>query len=235
MTERADNCVILADSDFREIRVSTVRGSNRVKKVLTQGDDGYGKLLDALEIAGGIDNPIGELQEEKARLEAETVRLKNEKEEEKAGRKEAEEEKERLEERLKEQNLAISRMLTGGDEELPPEIVDLYPVWEAGLAVDEGDAYRLKNTLFVAKKDHVTSEENGPEGESGAFFWTGGSLTGDYDPSEPEDPNLPGPSYKYPAGSIVEYMGQKYYAREDTDEGPEAGFPTWDLLENRPL
>lgn len=136
-----------------------------------------------------------------------------------------------LEARNKEANDRIAKLLTGGlSEEATEEIILLYPeLTEAdyGRSIDAGEAFRIGTVLYVAKKDiDGLTEETMPAGAEASTYWRGGDI-------ETETP-APDPKYKYPAGTELEYQGVLYYATIDTNFGPEAGFPTWDLVQNKP-
>lgn len=133
-----------------------------------------------------------------------------------------------VQEKLAQANNHLATLLTGDPgAQATKEMIELYPEWAEGLSVDTGDAYRIGDVLYMAKQDHVTSKGNGPESENAKDYWKGG----DIDQEQPE----PKPGVKYPKGTVVNYMGVDYYACEDTNDGPEVGYPTWDLAENKPL
>lgn len=135
-----------------------------------------------------------------------------------------------LEVQNKKANDRIAKLLTGGlSEEATEELILLYPELtkaDYGRSIDAGEAYRIGTVLYVAKRDiNGLTEETMPTGAKASTYWRGGGL-------ETETP--PNPKYKYPAGTELEYQGVLYYATIDTNFGPEAGFPTWDLAENKP-
>ncbi|MDO5016523.1 MAG: hypothetical protein Q4E09_05910 [Eubacteriales bacterium] len=137
-----------------------------------------------------------------------------------------------LEARNKEANDKIAKLLTGGlSEEATTETILLYPeLSEAdyGRSIDTGEAFRIGEVLYVAKRniDGLTADTM-PTAPEASKYWRGGGIG--------ENIPTPDPDYKYPAGTEVEYMGAMYYATIDTDLGPEVGYPTWDLLENKLL
>lgn len=140
----------------------------------------------------------------------------------------AKEETAKVRQDLEEATKKIAALLTGDpDKAFSTEMIRQYPEWQVGLSVDAGDAYRIGDTLYMALRDHVTSKDNGPESQAAKDYWKGGAIKKD------EVPPVSG--FKYPKGTVKNYMGVDYYATIDTNEGPEAGFPTWDLLSNKNL
>lgn len=132
-----------------------------------------------------------------------------------------------VQEKLAQANNRLAVLLTGDPgSEATKEMIEQYPEWREGLSVDTGDAYRIGDVLYMAIRAHVTSKENGPESTSAKDYWKGGAIKQD----QPD----PKPGVKYPKGTVVTYQGVDYYAREDTNDGPEVGFPTWDLASNKP-
>ncbi len=132
-----------------------------------------------------------------------------------------------VQEKLAQANNRLATLLTGDPgSEATKEMIEQYPEWREGLFVDTGDAYRIGDVLYMAKRDHKTSKDNGPESTSAKDYWKGGAIKQD----QPD----PKPGVKYPKGTVVTYQGVDYYAREDTNDGPEVGFPTWDLASNKP-
>lgn len=123
----------------------------------------------------------------------------------------------------------LAELLTGTPGTvMTDEMAALYPELTDGISIDAGDYYREAGgkTLYRAKKDMVYDHATmAPTGEHGSEYWTGSGLTD-------SKPNTSG--YKYPKGTEKEYMGAMYYACVDTNEEPSAGYPTWDLLENKP-
>lgn len=133
-----------------------------------------------------------------------------------------------VQEKLAQANNHLATLLTGDPgAQATKEMIELYPEWSEGLSVDAGDAYRIGDVLYMAKRDHKTSKDNGPESSTAKDYWKGGSIQQD----QPD----PKPGVKYPKGTVVTYQGVDYYACEDTNEGPEVGFPTWDLASNKPI
>lgn len=131
-------------------------------------------------------------------------------------------------EKLAQANDHLATLLTGDPgAQATKEMIELYPEWAEGLSVDTGDAYRVGDVLYMATRPHVTSKDNSPESSEANKCWKGGTIK----IPQPD----PKPGVKYPKGTVVTYQGVDYYACEDTNEGPEAGYPTWDLLENKPL
>ncbi len=127
-----------------------------------------------------------------------------------------------------ESNNKIMQLLSGGMEKTAKdEMIMLYPEWAPGISVDSQEAYRIDLTLYISKVPHVTSDENSPTSANAATYWKGGSI------QQPENPP-PTPEFKYPKGTIQQYSGVDYIALEDTNNGPDAGYPTWDLAENHP-
>lgn len=132
-----------------------------------------------------------------------------------------------VQEKLAQANNHLATLLTGDPgSEATKEMIEQYPEWREGLSVDAGDAYRIGDVLYMATQPHVTSKENGPEGAQAKEYWKGGAIKQD----QPD----PKPGVKYPKGSVVTYQGVDYYACEDTNDGPEVGYPTWDLASNKP-
>lgn len=129
---------------------------------------------------------------------------------------------------LAQANNHLAELLTGiPGTEATKEMIELYPEWTEGLSVESGEAYRVGDILYMAIRSHVTNKNNAPNGTEARNYWKGGAI-------KQEQPE-PKPGVKYPKGTVVNYMGVDYYACEDTDKGPEVGYPTWDLLENKPL
>lgn len=130
-------------------------------------------------------------------------------------------------EKLKEAQNKIASLLTGNkDEVMTDEMAKQYPELTDGISIDAGDYYREKGktVLYRAKKDMVyNADKMSPIGENGKTYWQGMA----------EEKQTNNSQYKYPKGTEKEYMGVYYYARSDTNDGPEVGYPTWDLLENK--
>lgn len=165
---------------------------------------------------------IATLKEEKEVAFAEAAE-----ERKKAG---AAEEKARIAEaNLKRAQDHLAELLTGTPGAvMTDEMATLYPELNDGISIDAGDYYREVGgkVLYRAKKnmvyDHATMA---PTGAHGSEYWIGSGLTD----------NKPNTSvYKYPKGTEKEYMGAMYYACVDTNDEPSVGYPTWDLLENKP-
>lgn len=209
----ADNASIYKNTSTGLITVKTSRGANEVEQVLSADMEGYRAAEAVLALAEAIPNPLGETKE--ALAKEKTLRAK------------AEAEAKDLAERLKDSARKIALLLTGTSDTIAPELIRDYPEWQVGLSVDTGDAYRIGDVLYMAIRDHVTSEENGPKSASAKDYWKGGAIPEDEKPE-------PKPEVKYPKGSVVAYQGVDYYATVDTNEGPEVGYPTWDLLANKP-
>lgn len=132
-----------------------------------------------------------------------------------------------VQDKLAQANNHLATLLTGDPgAQATKEMIQLYPVWTEGLSVDAGDAYRIGDVLYMATRPHVTSKENGPQSDKAKDYWKGGAIKQD----QPD----PKPGAKYPKGTVVTYQGVDYYAREDTNQGPEVGYPTWDLASNKP-
>lgn len=132
-----------------------------------------------------------------------------------------------VQEKLAQANNRLAVLLTGDPgAQATKEMIELYPEWAEGLSVDTGDAYRVGDVLYMAICPHVTSTDNSPTSSNAQQYWKGGSVK--------TDQPTPKPGVKYPKGTVVTYQGVDYYACEDTNEGPEVGFPTWDLASNKP-
>lgn len=133
-----------------------------------------------------------------------------------------------VQEKLAKANNHLATLLTGDPgAQATKKMIEQYPEWREGLPVDAGDAYRIGDVLYMAKRDHVTSKDNSPESASAKDYWKGGPIK--------QDQPTPKPGVAYPKGTVVTYQGVDYYAREDTDKGPEVGYPTWDLASNKPI
>lgn len=209
----ADNASIYKNTSTGLITVKTSRGSNEVEQVLSADMEGYKAAEAALALAEAIPNPLGETKE--ALAKEKTLRAK------------AEAEAKDLVERLKASARKIALLLTGTSDTIAPGLIKEYPEWQVGLSVDAGDAYRIGDILYLSKRPHVTSDENGPKSANAKDYWKGGAIPEDEVPE-------PKPGVKYPKGTVVAYQGVDYYATVDTNEGPEVGYPTWDLLSNKP-
>lgn len=165
---------------------------------------------------------IATLKEEKEAAFAEAAE-----ERKKAG---AAEEKARIaEENLKRAQDHLAELLTGTPgATMTDEMAAQYPELHDGISIDAGDYYREMGgkVLYRAKKDIVYDHATmAPTGEHGSEYWIGSGITD-------SKPNTSG--YKYPKGTEKEYMGAMYYACVDTNEDPSVGYPTWDLLDNKP-
>lgn len=223
----AENANIYYNKSVDVITLSTMRGRNTVEKNYHPNDREYQNIIKVLDLADAIPNPVGALTEELNLEKKKTNKLEGEKRDLNAQNENLRSEKERLNQLIADQNKKIARLLTGSvDAEATKGLISLYPDWQAGLAVDAGDAYRIGDVLYIAKKDHVTSDDNRPDKDKEAAFWQGGTNT-------PKTPDA-GTGFKYPKGTEAEYQGVLYYALKDTNQGPEAGYPTWDLAENKP-
>lgn len=123
----------------------------------------------------------------------------------------------------------LAELLTGTPgATMTDDMAAQYAELKDGIAIDAGDYYREAGgkVLYRAKKDMVyDSKTMAPTGAHGSEYWMGSGITDN-------KPNTSG--YKYPKGTEKEYMGAMYYACVDTNEDPSAGYPTWDLLDNKP-
>lgn len=140
------------------------------------------------------------------------------------------EEKARIaEENLKRAQDHLAELLTGTPgATMTDEIAAQYPELHDGISIDAGDYYREEGgkVLYRAKKDIVYDHATmAPTGEHGSEYWIGSGITD-------SKPNTSG--YKYPKGTEKEYMGAMYYACVNTNDDPSVGYPTWDLLDNKP-
>lgn len=142
---------------------------------------------------------------------------------------EAERKARKAEEDLKKAQNQMAELLVGTKGAvMTDEMAQQYPELHDGISIDAGDYYREegKKVLYRAKKDMVyDSKTMSPTGEHGSEYWTGNGVTEEI-PSTSE--------YKYPKGTEKEYLGAMYYACVDTNDEPSVGYPTWDLLENKP-
>lgn len=142
----------------------------------------------------------------------------------------AAEEKARIAEaNLKRAQDHLAELLTGTPgAKMTDEMARQYAELKDGISIDAGDYYREVGgkILYRAKKDMVYDHATmAPTGEHGSEYWMGSGLTD-------SKPNTSG--YKYPKGTEKEYMGAMYYACVDTNDEPDVGYPTWDLLDNKP-
>ncbi|MDY5835750.1 MAG: hypothetical protein SPK23_01305 [Eubacteriales bacterium] len=136
-----------------------------------------------------------------------------------------------LESQIKQANDKIAQLLTGGiTDQATTELIMLYPELteqDYGRSIDAGEAYRVGTILYIATRDiNGLTADTMPTSTDASSYWRGGNI-------KHEDPT-PTPGFKYPAGTELEYQGVMYYATKDTNSGPEAGYPEWDLLENKP-
>lgn len=133
------------------------------------------------------------------------------------------------ESRLKTAQDHLAELLTGTPGAvMTDEMAAQYAELQDGISIDAGDYYREVGgkVLYRAKKDMVyDSKTMAPTGEHGSEYWIGSGITH----SKPSTS-----AYKYPKGTEKEYMGAMYYACVDTNEEPSVGYPTWDLLDNKP-
>ncbi|WP_066924658.1 hypothetical protein [Murdochiella massiliensis] len=162
--------------------------------------------------------------EEKALDDAKSARVVAEE-----AREKAEADKVKAEAKLKAAQDALAKMMTGDDKAtMTDEVARLYPELVDGMSIDAGDYCREQGgkVLYRAKRDMVYDHTTmAPTGEYGADYWTGAG-----NDKQPE----PKVGVKYPKGTEVDYMGARYYATVDTNDGPETGYPTWDLAQNKP-
>ena len=123
----------------------------------------------------------------------------------------------------------LAELLTGTPgATMTDDMATLYPELADGISIDAGDYYREAGgkVLYRAKKDMVYDHTTmAPTGEHGSEYWIGSGITD-------SKPNTG--AYKYPKGTEKEYMGTMYYACVDTNDEPSVGYPTWDLLDNKP-
>lgn len=123
----------------------------------------------------------------------------------------------------------LAELLTGTQgAKMTDEMAALYPELQDGISIDAGDYYREVGgkVLYRAKKDMVYDHTTmAPTGTHGNEYWTGSGIAD-------SKPNTSG--FKYPKGTEKEYMGAMYYACVDTNDDPSVGYPTWDLLDNKP-
>lgn len=123
----------------------------------------------------------------------------------------------------------LAELLTGTPgATMTDDMAAQYAELKDGIAIDAGDYYREAGgkVLYRAKKDMVyDSKTMAPTGAHGSEYWIGSGIT----ESKPSTS-----AYKYPKGTEKEYMGTMYYACVDTNDEPSAGYPTWDLLDNKP-
>lgn len=208
------------------------QGGGRVTFV-SEGKECHVALSDVSKAAEGF---LNALPSHRSLEQKEISTLKEEKEEAIAEaeveRKKADaaEEKARVaEDNLKKAQNQLAELLVGTKGAvMTDEIAQQYPELHDGISIDAGDYYREegKKVLYRAKKDMVyDSKTMSPTGEHGSEYWMGSGITAE----------TPGTSeYKYPKGTEKEYLGAMYYACVDTNDEPSVGYPTWDLLENKP-
>ena len=207
-----ESLTISFDDFLKEYQLETYVAGVFQKAKVKEDDPDYFRVMNAFKLREII--PI----REEAR-----IRLETEKEKEKTAI--LEKEKNNLQAELEKTKSIVNKLVTGKPEaELPDDVVMLYAQWKEGISVDAGDIYRIENTLYVSKKDHITSPENSPTSENGSTYWIGGKNVIE----QPE----PSPEFKYPKGTTVEYMGVLYKNTVDTNDDPSVGYPTWDLAEN---
>lgn len=142
----------------------------------------------------------------------------------------AAEEKARIAEaNLKRAQDHLAELLTGTPGAvMTDDMARQYAELKDGISIDAGDYYREVGgkILYRAKKDMVyDSKTMAPTGAHGSEYWTGSGIAD-------SKPNTSG--FKYPKGTEKEYMGAMYYACVDTNDEPDVGYPTWDLLDNKP-
>lgn len=180
-------------------------------------------LLNALPGLRSLEQKeIATLKEEKEVAFAEAAE-----ERKKAG---AAEEKARIAEaNLKRAQDHLAELLTGTPGAvMTDEMAAQYPELQDGISIDAGDYYREVGgkVLYRAKKDMVYDHATmAPTCAHGSEYWMGSGL---------QEEKPPTSEYKYPKGTEKEYLGTMYYACVDTNEEPSAGYPTWDLLDNKP-
>lgn len=159
----------------------------------------------------------------------EIATLKEEKEVAFAEAAEAEEKARIAEANLKRAQDHLAELLTGTPGAvMTDDMATQYAELKDGISIDAGDYYREVGgkILYRAKKDMVYDHATmAPTGAHGSEYWMGSGITDN-------KPNTSG--YKYPKGTEKEYMGAMYYACVDTNEDPSVGYPTWDLLDNKP-
>ncbi|MDD7732858.1 MAG: hypothetical protein PT957_03835 [Firmicutes bacterium] len=231
----SDNITIYKNPSTSAITIRTTRMASTVEKTLTPEQEGYLIAQNALDLAGTIPNPLGAAQEAleeekqgryKDREEASRV-LQQEKAERAEEREQAQKSLQETKAKLVQANNHLVELLTGNlGTEATEEIINLYAEWKEGLSVDTGDTYRVGRVLYMAICPHVTSTDNSPTSSNAQQYWKGGSIK--------TDQPAPKPGVAYPKGTVVTYQGVDYYATKDTNSGPEIGYPTWDLLENKP-
>lgn len=163
--------------------------------------------------------------EEKALDDAKNAKAAAEEAKEKA-----ESDKIAAEANLKRAQDALAKMITGNDKAtMTDDVARLYPELVDGISIDAGDYYREQGgkILYRAKRDMIYDHTTmAPTGAHGKDYWTG---TGSDKQPEPKA------GYKYPKGTEVDYMGARYYATTDTNADPSVGYPTWDLIDNKPM
>lgn len=133
-------------------------------------------------------------------------------------------------EKLKRAQDHLAELLTGTPGMvMTDDMAAQYAELKDGISIDAGDYYREQGgkILYRAKRDMIYDHATmAPTGAHGADYWTGAG--NDKQPA-------PKPGVKYPKGTEVDYMGARYYATVDTNVDPSAGYPTWDLTDNKPM
>lgn len=181
------------------------------------------------DVAAEAENFLNALPGLRSLEQKEIATLKEEKEVAFAEAAAAEEKARIAEANLKRAQDHLAELLTGTPGAvMTDDMARQYAELKDGISIDAGDYYREAGgkILYRAKKDMVyDSKTMAPTGAHGSEYWMGSGITDN-------KPNTSG--YKYPKGTEKEYMGAMYYACVDTNEEPSVGYPTWDLLENKP-
>lgn len=181
------------------------------------------------DVAAEAENFLNALPGLRSLEQKEIATLKEEKEVAFAEAAAAEEKARIAEENLKRAQDHLAELLTGTPGAvMTDDMAKQYAELKDGISIDAGDYYREAGgkILYRAKKDMVyDSKTMAPTGTHGNEYWMGSGITDN-------KPNTSG--YKYPKGTEKEYMGAMYYACIDTNDDPSVGYPTWDLLENKP-
>lgn len=193
---------------------------------VADGKECRAALSDVAAEAEGLLNALPGLR---SLEQKEIATLKEEKEVAFAASAAAEEKARIAEANLKRAQDHLAELLTGTPgAKMTDEMARQYAELKDGISIDAGDYYREVGgkILYRAKKDMVYDHATmAPTGEHGSEYWMGSGLTD-------SKPNTSG--YKYPKGTEKEYMGAMYYACVDTNDEPDVGYPTWDLLDNKP-
>ena len=207
-----DSLTIQFDDRRKTYHLESYIAGGYQKMEVREEDPDYFRVMQAFKLRDLI--PIGD--EARIRLETEKEKKRNEI---------LEKEKTNLKLELEKTKGIINKIITGNPKiEAHNDLIKLYAEWHEGLSIDSGDIYRVEKTLYVAKKAHISSPENSPTSEKGSTYWLGGKNVTE----QPE----PSTEFKYPKGTIVEYMGVLYKSTVDTNDDPSVGYPTWDLAEN---